>query len=317
MNSTACVFLFPGQGSQYVGMGKSFYDDRASVRRLFEEASDVTGMDLKWLCFEAPEAELVRTAHVQPAITLVNRACFEVLQEDGVTMTMAAGHSLGEYAALCAAGVFTFAETMRLVKERGRAMEEAATRTPGGMLAVFGLDVATAWEICREAAAAGSVEVANQNSLGQLALTGEKPALERAAELAKTRGAKLTVPLKVSGAWHSRFMASAQGAMQEALAGVEPRPAAVPVIANVTARPYEEQPHAVRKTLVDQIVSPVLWSQSMAACIERGHRLFVESGPGKVLSGLMKDINREAKAFNVQDADTLAKFKAARSQPLA
>jgi [acyl-carrier-protein] S-malonyltransferase len=296
-------------------MGKSFYEAHPSVRRLFEEASDVTGMNLTRLCFEAPEAELVQTANVQPAITLVNRACFEVLQEEGVTMAMAAGHSLGEYSALCAAGVFSFADTMRLVQQRGRAMEEAATRDPGGMMAVFGLDVATAWDICRQAADTGSVEVANQNSPGQLALTGEKPALARAGELAKQRGAKLTVPLKVSGAWHSRFMASAQGVMHDALARVELQPPAVPVVANVTGRPHEHDPAAIRKALVDQMVSPVLWSQSMTGCIQSGHRLFVEAGPGKVLSGLMKDISRDVRAHHVQDPETLAKFRAAAGSP--
>ena len=308
------VFLFPGQGSQYVGMGKTFFDAYASVRRLFEEASDVTGMNLARLCFEGPEPELIQTGNVQPAITLVDLACFEALREEGVTMAAAAGHSLGEYAALCAAGVFSFADAMRLVQRRGRAMQQAAERHPGSMVAVFGLDVDTLSSICGEIAVIGSVEVANQNSPGQVALTGEKEALKRASELAKQRGAKLTVPLKVSGAWHSRFMAEAQAPMREALDQVQLRSPSVPVIANVSGRPHEDQPAAIRSALVDQIVNPVLWARSMASLVESGHRVFVEVGPGKVLSGLMKDISREAKAYMVQDVETLAKFRAARAE---
>jgi [acyl-carrier-protein] S-malonyltransferase len=308
------VFLFPGQGSQYIGMGKAFFDGYASVRRRFEEASDVTGMNLARLCFEGPEAALVQTGNVQPAITLTNLACLEALREEGVSMGAAAGHSLGEYAALCAAGAFTFADTMRLVRWRGTAMQEAAERHPGGMVAVFGLDVESLSSICSEVAEIGSVEVANQNSPGQVALTGDKNALKRASELAKQRGAKLTVPLKVSGAWHSRFMAGAQAAMRAALEEVELRPAAVPVMANVTGKPHDAQPASIRAALVEQIVRPVLWARSMTTLIEGGHRVFVEVGPGKVLSGLMKEISREAKAYTVQDVDTLAKFRAARAE---
>ena len=211
------VFLFPGQGSQYVGMGKSFFDERASVRQLFERASDIVKKDLARLCFEGPEATLIQTDNVQPAITLVSLACLQVLREEGVEPSAAAGHSLGEYAALCAAGVFSVDETMRLVDVRGRAMREAAERYPGGMIAVFGLGIEALTAICKEVASVGSVEVANHNSPLQVALTGEKAALTKAGELAKAQGARLVVPLKVSGAWHSRFMADAKGPMQRAL----------------------------------------------------------------------------------------------------
>jgi [acyl-carrier-protein] S-malonyltransferase len=302
------VFLFPGQGSQYVGMGRSFFEAYASVRRLFEEAADVTGMDLRRLCFEGPAEELVETANVQPAITLVNLACAEVLREEGVTMAATAGHSLGEYAALCAAGVFSFADAMRLVQQRGRAMQAAAERNPGGMAAVFGLDLETLTAICAEV---GSVEVANQNSPNQVAITGDKDALKRASELAKARGAKLVVPLKVSGAWHSRYMAEAKEPLRAALDATAVQAARVPVMANVTAAPHGGDAAALRAALVDQIVSTVLWSKSMAALIAAGHQVFVEVGPGKVLSGLMKDISRDVKAYSVQDAETLAKFRAA------
>jgi [acyl-carrier-protein] S-malonyltransferase len=308
------VFLFPGQGSQYVGMGKSFFDGRASVRRLFEEASDITGKDLTRLCFEGPEALLVQTDNVQPAITLVNLACLQVLNEEGVTPTAAAGHSLGEYAALCAAGVFTVAETLRLVRIRGEAMKEAAERHPGGMTAVFGLDLDTLSGICGEVSHIGSVEVANHNSPLQVALTGETEALKEAGALAKKRGAKLVIPLKVSGAWHSRFMAEAQDRMREALAECRPAAPRLPVIANVTAGAHGSDPEAIREKLVEQLVRPVLWVSSVRQLIEQGRRLFVEAGPGKVLAGLMRDISREVKVLNVQDAESLAKFQGARAE---
>jgi [acyl-carrier-protein] S-malonyltransferase len=301
------VFLFPGQGSQYVGMGRSHWENHPSVKRLFEEASDLVGQDLKALCFEGPESILVQTDNVQPAITLVNLAALEVLREHGVVPSATAGHSLGEYAALCAAGVLSFADTMRLVHFRGRAMKEAADRHPGGMSAVFGLEIETLAAICREVADVGSVEVANHNSPRQVILTGEKDALQRAAEIAKKKGAKLIVPLKVSGPWHSRFMAEASDRMREKLSEVSLGKPSIPVVSNVTAEPHPQDPERIRKTLVDQIISPVRWSSSIGWLVQQGHRLFLEVGPGKVLTGMMKDIDREAKIFPVQDAGSLAK----------
>lgn len=313
MSAPTAVFLFPGQGSHYVGMGKSLFEAHATVRAMFEEASDATGLNLAKLCFEGPEAELVQTANVQPAITLVDLAAFEVLRGEGVAMAAAAGHSLGEYAALCAAGALSFPDAMRLVRHRGRAMQDAAERHPGGMVAVFGLDLDALAAICQEVAGVGSVEIANQNSPAQVALTGEQQALKAASELAKARGAKLTVPLKVSGAWHSRFMADAQAPMRAALETADLRPPGVPVIANVSGSPHSPEPAAIRTALVDQIVRPVLWSRSMNALIAAGHRLFLEAGPGRVLTGLMKDISRDVKAYSIQDVDSLTKFRAAHA----
>jgi len=306
----SCVFLFPGQGSQYVGMGKSLFDRYSSVQRLFEEASQVVRKNLEKLCFEGPEADLVRTDNVQPAITLVNLACFQVLREEGVSPSAAAGHSLGEYAALCAADVFTFAETMRLVQIRGAAMQQAAERNPGGMTAVFGLDKQTLTAICEEVRDFGSVEVANHNSPAQVVLTGAKEALQKAAELAKKKGAKLSVPLKVSGPWHSRYMAEAREQVRKALAECAIARPSFPVISNVTANVYPNDPDGIREALVAQMVNPVLWSGSVERFIQDGHRLFVEVGPGKVLAGLMRDINREAKVLGVQHPDDLPKLRA-------
>ncbi len=308
--AASCVYLFPGQGSQYVGMGKGLFESSPSVRRLFEEASDAVQKDFPRICFEGPEAELVRTDNAQPAITLVNLACLEVLRGEGVSPVAAAGHSLGEYSALCAAGVFSFDETMRLVQRRGTAMKVAAERNPGGMTAVFGLDKDTVAAICEEARVAGSVEVANQNSPTQIVVTGEKEGLQKAAELAKKKGAKLCVPLKVSGPWHSCFMAEAAEQMREVLAECKLARPAIPVICNVTAAAHHDDPDDIRKALIAQMVSPVLWADSVAGLIKDGHRLFVEVGPGKVLAGLMRDISREAKVFGMQQPDDLPRLRA-------
>ena len=302
------VFLFPGQGSQHVGMGKFLFESRSSVKRLFKDACDWVGKDLEKLCFEGPEADLARTENAQPAITLVNLAYLQALHEEGVSPSAAAGHSLGEYAALCAAGVFAYADAMRLVQIRGAAMQEAAERNPGGMTAVFGLAKEILTTICEEARNAGSVEVANHNSPSQVVLTGAKEALQKAAELAKKRGAKLTVPLKVSGPWHSRFMAEAREKMRQALAACPIERPSIPVISNITARPYPDEADGIREVLDAQMISPVLWADSMEKLIRDGHRLFIEAGPGKVLAGLMRDINREVKVLNVQHPDDLAKL---------
>ena len=307
--TSSSAFLFPGQGSQSVGMGKALFDNHASVKRLFEEASEVLGKNLAKLCFEGPEAELVRTDNVQPAITLVNLACLQVLREQGVAPSAAAGHSLGEYSALCAAGVFTFADAMRLVQARGAAMQDAAERHPGGMTAVFGLDRPTLAQICAEAAQTAPVEVANHNSPAQVVLTGTKEGLQKAVELAKKKGAKLCVPLKVSGPWHSRLMAHAKERLQQVLAECALARPSFPVIANVTAEAHEGSPESIRGALVDQLVSPVLWFDSMERLLRNGHTVFVEAGPGKALAGLMRDINRDAKVLSAAQPDDLSKLR--------
>lgn len=307
------VLLFPGQGSQYVGMGKSFYDDYASVRRLVEEASALTGKDLRMLCFEGPDTALRETGNVQPAITLVNVACLSVLQEEGLCErpVAAAGHSLGEYAALVAAGTLTFADAIRVVDARGAAMSEAAGRHPGGMAAVFGLDRHSLDAICAEVRDVGSVEVANHNSPLQIVLTGAQLALQEATKMAKSRGAKLIVPLKVSGPWHSRFMADAAMPVRAALERCTLSPPRMPVLANVDAEPYPGDPASIRSRLVDQIVSPVLWADSMRRLVEDGRRLFLEVGPGKVLAGLMRDVGQPVTTVSVQDGASLSKARSA------
>lgn len=289
-------------------MGKALFDNHASVKRLFKEASEVLGKNLAQLCFEGPEAELIRTDNVQPAITLVNLACLQVLREQGVAPSVAAGHSLGEYSALCAAGVFTFADTMRLVQARGAAMQAAAERHPGGMTAVFGLDRPALVQICEEASGSGAVEVANHNSPSQVVLTGTREGLQKAVELAKKSGAKLCVPLKVSGPWHSRFMAEAKERVREVLAECTLASPSFPVISNVTAEAHAGA-DSIREALVAQLVSPVLWAGSMQRLLRDGHAVYVEAGPGKALAGLMRDINRDAKVLSALQPDDLSKLR--------
>jgi [acyl-carrier-protein] S-malonyltransferase len=302
-------FLFPGQGAQYVGMGKALFDRHASVQRLFEEASDTAHKDLKQLCFEGPEAVLVQTDNAQPAITLVNLSCLTVLQEEGVSPAVTAGHSLGEYSALCAAGVLTFGETIRLVSIRGAAMQESAERHPGAMTAVFGLDMPSLEAICAEVAPTGSVEIASQNSPQQIVIAGEKAALQQAAELAKKKGAKLVVPLKVAGPWHTRFMADARDRLRPVLTACAIAPPAIRVMANATGVPFPADRDGIVTLLLNQLVNPVLWATAMRTLVDEGSRVFVEAGPGKALSGFVREISREVMALNVQDEDSLALFR--------
>lgn len=309
MTSTSFAFLFPGQGSQHVGMGKSFFDAYASVRARFAEASDILQKDFARLCFDDPESALVHTDNAQPAITLVSLAIVDVLRDLGYVPSAVAGHSVGEYAALCAAEALSFADAMKVVQVRGHAMKHAAERYPGGMVAVFGLDLDILATICEDVRDVGSVEVANQNSPVQTVLTGESDAVHRAATLAKQQGARLVVPLKVSGAWHSRFMADAQEPVASALAQGALTPPRIPVIANVNAEEYPPDPGIIREMLVAQITRPVLWSRSMSRLIAMGHSTFVEVGPGKTLTRLLKDISRAVTAMHVQDVDTLQQFR--------
>jgi [acyl-carrier-protein] S-malonyltransferase len=297
-------------------MGKSLYDAHASVRRLFEEASDVLGKDLRALCFEGPEAVLVQTDNVQPAITLVSLVCLRVLREAGVEPAVVAGHSVGEYAALCAAGVLSFADTIRLVGVRGTAMRTEAERHPGTMAAVIGLTADVLTSVCDEVGA-DVVQVANHNAPGQIVITGTADGVRDAGKAAKARGAKLIVPLKVSGPWHSRFMAGAQAALRTSLDACTVNVPTIDVFANTTAAPHAHDPAAIRNELVRQIVSPVLWSQSVTAMLDAGCRTFVEVGPGRALSGMFKEYKRDVSVMNVQDTDSLARVGATVGRPQA
>lgn len=297
------VFLFPGQGSQYVGMGLEFYENYAEVRELFAQANDILKMDVAGLCFEGPEDVLVLTENVQPAITVVNLACYTILQLHEIYPVAAAGHSLGEYAALYAAGVINLKDVLNLVLWRGRLMQEAADTEPGSMAAIMDLDMDKIREICRLC----DTEVANINCTEQVIITGRSHAVDEAMAMSEEAGAKKCLKLNVSGPWHSRCMDLARRRFSPIVQGCTYHDPQIPVVSNVDAKPVKNSLEVPGK-LIDQICSPVLWQQSMDWMINRGYDHFVEVGPKKVLRGLMRRINRNAKVLNVEDAESLSVF---------
>lgn len=290
------AFIFPGQGSQSVGMGKAFAEAFTSAREVFEEVDDALNQRLSRLMWEGPATDLELTENAQPAIMTCSLAIMRVLQREaglelGRHARLAAGHSLGEYSALCAAGAFTLADTARLVRTRGQAMQAAAPVGTGGMTALLGLSIEEVTGIVEEAAEAGVVVVANDNAPGQVVISGEKAALARAAEIAKAKGLKRAIPLPVSTPNHSPLLKPAAHRMQDALAAIVIRPPAVPVVSNVTAEEVSE-PELIRRLLVDQITSRVRWRETVAGFRQRGVSVTVEAGD-KVLTGMVKRIDRE------------------------
>ncbi|MBN2506477.1 MAG: ACP S-malonyltransferase [Verrucomicrobia bacterium] len=300
MSKTA--LLFAGQGAQSVGMGCSLSRDSAVARVWFERAHAALGYDLARLCFDGPEGELAKTENAQPGIFLVGWVAFQRLRErvPGLAFQAAAGLSLGEFTALAAAGVLTFEDAIRMVRQRGRFMQEACEATRGGMAAIIGLDEPATRAVCAEA----GVELANLNCPGQLVISGPAAGLARACELAKARGARKALPLAVAGAFHSRLMASARAKLEAALAEVPIGLPAVLVIANVTGRPHGA-PSDIHRRLVEQVTSPVRWEASMRHLLGEGYTRFIELGPGKTLSGFMKRIDPGVQILNVADAESL------------
>jgi [acyl-carrier-protein] S-malonyltransferase len=295
------AFVFPGQGAQWVGMGQYLYEAIPQAKEVFEEADDALDFHLSHLCFEGPDEELSATVNAQPAILTVSVACLRAASElagELVSPAFVAGHSLGEYSALVAADVLDFADAVRLTRERGRLMHEAGLRTPGGMAAIIGLDDISMEEICQET----GVQVANLNSPGQVVFSGPKGAVVRAIDLATAMGARYTIPLKVSGAFHSSLMQPAAAGMARAISGLEFRQPRVPIVVNCTAQPMTTTAE-IKEELVDQISSCVQWQRSVEYMVDAGVSTFVEVGPGKVLSGLIKRITREAQIVNVGDSE--------------
>jgi [acyl-carrier-protein] S-malonyltransferase len=286
--------LLPGQGSQAVGMGKDLAEAFPEVRRTFEEADDALSFKLSRLCWEGPESELTLTVNAQPALLVHSVAVWRLLGERQAEVSVAAGHSLGEFSAYVAAGSLSFADAARTVRRRGELMLASGTERPGTMAAVLGLDDAVVESICREASAAGEGDVvpANFNAPGQLVISGDVEAVRRAEEGLKGAGARRVIPLNVSGAFHSPLMAVAEAGLREQLESVTLTDPAFPVISNVTAEPVEAGAEA-RELLIRQLTSPVRWVASERAMLDGGAQEFWELGAGSVLAGLMKRVDRD------------------------
>jgi len=299
------AYVFPGQGSQSTGMGLDLYNSYPLAKEVFDEADASLGFSLSRLCFEGPEEELTKTHNVQPAILVVSIACLKALQEasrgDFPSPAFVAGHSLGEYTALVSAGVLGLADAVLLVRERGRLMYEAGLKNPGSMLAVIGLDE----ETVKDVSVHSGTEISNVNCPGQIVISGAAQALAEANKLAKTRGARALIPLKVSGAFHSALMEPVIAEFSKIVSNVRFRPPAIPVISNVTARPLTDV-DSVKKELVKQLRNCIQWQGSVEYMVHSGVTTFYEIGPGRVLSGLIKRINSGLQIFNISGIEDIA-----------
>ncbi len=300
------ALVFPGQGSQFVGMGRELHASSEAAREVFEVAERVLDVPLRRLCFDGPADVLEDTVNAQPAILTVSTAALAAIREragaHGVTITpvVVAGHSLGEFTALVAAGALDFPEALRLVRERGRLMKEAGEEHPGGMAAVIGLDEATLEAVCAEAGSEGIVTVANANCPGQTVISGELRALARAMELATARGARRVARLGVSIASHSPLMARASSQLGELVAKAPLRPPQVPIVANITGQVVTTVDD-LRHELAHQVERPVNWTRSVVEMVNAGAGTFVEVGPGQVLSGLIRRISRDVTTLGSAD----------------
>lgn len=298
------AFLFPGQGAQYVGMGKELYQNIDVCKDVFDEADRALGFPLSKMCFEGPKSELDSTENTQPAVLTMSIAVLRVLQKNGIKADVTAGLSLGEYSALVASGVLNFTQAVQLVKKRGKYMQEAVPIGIGGMAAIIGLDEEDLRIICDECKTSGIVELANLNCPGQIVIAGEVDAVELACEKAKSSGARKTVKLSVSGPFHTSMLKPAADKLEKELKNIQLEDFNIPVITNVTGEVVKSKDD-VKPYLKKQVMSTVLFEKSIRNMIDMGVDKFVEVGPGRALSGFVKRIDRKLTILNIQDLESL------------
>lgn len=305
------AFVFPGQGSQTVGMGKSLADQHPSIQEMLQKADEKLGYSLTDLMFNGPEEKLTLTSNAQPALLAASMAVLKRFEEEGIKPDYTAGHSLGEYSALTAAGAITYEEAVWAVHQRGNLMEEAVPAGQGAMAAVLGMDRVELEEIVSRISDEGDVvAAANFNCPGQIVISGSKKGVERASEQLKEKGAKRVIPLNVSGPFHSPLMKPAAEKLRSVLQEANVQSSHVPVIANVDAKPVQDA-ESIKENLVKQLYSPVLWEDSIQTLLDAGVDTFVEIGPGTVLSGLIKKVNRRVRTFAISDEESIVKAAAA------
>ena len=303
------AFVFPGQGAQYVGMGKALAEAFPVYRETLEQADEALGEPLSQLCFEGPADTLTLTEHTQPAVLAVSVAAYRLLVSRGVSPALVAGHSLGEYSAHVAAGTISFADALRTVRRRGRFMQQAVPVGEGAMAAVLGLDTETVGQVCEETAQGDVVSPANLNAPGQIVIAGTRDAVARASVRARERGARRVLPLPVSAPFHCALMKPAQAQLEPELRALVVSDPAIPVVANVDAEPKHDAPSAI-EALVQQVSAPVKWEAVVQRLAVLGVDTFVEVGPGTVLSGLIKKTDRGVRVASVEDPDGLANVEA-------
>lgn len=304
MKKTA--FLFAGQGAQYIGMGRELYENNPESKKVFDAADEALGFSISRLCFDGSKEELDKTENTQPAILTVSIAALRALEANGIKADAAAGLSLGEYSALVCSGVFKFEDAVKLVKKRGKYMQEAVPQGKGAMAAVLGLDIEKLKEVCKKASDFGIVEAANFNCPGQVAIAGETAAVNKAKQLAEEAGAKRVVMLSVSGPFHTSMLKPASDKLKAELENMQIDDLKVPVITNVTGE-YIKCKDDVKALLTKQVMSSVLWENTIRKMMDDGVDTFIEFGPGKTLCSFVKKINRSVKTFNVEDNNSLNK----------